>query len=393
MHISAGPDLPAPANTQTIARKQRDSMKNPASPKPSSALVVDNDTVSVKLISSILSEKGYAITCAYSGLEALRILAETTFELVFLDLIMPRIGGDRICRYITESQRHAHTRVCIVSGAALEGRQKIAELKPFACIAKAPYDIMRKNILGALKELNNTPHDNMLLFTDGVHPRSVVEELLFSQRHFESILSSMTEAVFELDTNGIITYVNESARRLLGRQEWELIGHDFCQEFSNDSAAEISSALNHILHTVHTRSVGLNLLRQDRELFLSLRNVLRDEELLGATVVINDVTEKKQLDQERCLRDRLTGVIEMAGAAAHELNQPLTVISGHAQLLLRHCAGNEALERHARLIYDQVARLGRLTRQFSGIATYKTKDYCDDVRIIDIERATEAGTK
>jgi len=212
-------------------------MNNIASQKPLSALVVDNDKLSARVLSSILSQKNYEITFAYGGLEALRILADTTFDLVFLDLIMPRISGDRICRYITQSPRHAHSKVFIVSGAALEGHQKIAELKPFACIAKAPYDIMHKNILNALEELDKEPHENMLLFAEGVHARSVVQELLFSQRHFESILSSMTEAVFELDSCGIITYVNESARLLLGRQEWELIGRDFCSEFSEDSAA------------------------------------------------------------------------------------------------------------------------------------------------------------
>jgi len=355
-----------------------------------SALVVDNDKLSVKVLSSILAEKGCDITIAYGGLEALRILADVTFDLVFLDLIMPRIGGDRICRYITQSPRHAHTRVFIVSGAALEGRNKIAELKPFACIAKAPYDILRKNILGALKQLDSEPQEEMHLFTDGVHPRSVVEELLFSQRHFETILSSMTEAVFELDTGGTITYVNDSARALLGKQEWELIGQNFCEEFPKEHAAAMHETLRGVMQP-HTRADNLSVSLDKRELFLSFRNVIRDNELIGATVVVNDVTEKKLLDRERCLRERLTGVIEMAGAAAHELNQPLTVISGHAQLLLRHCSGNAALERRVRLIYDQVERLGRITRKFSGIAAYKTKDYGDNVTIIDIDRSSRPG--
>jgi PAS domain S-box-containing protein len=195
----------------------------------------------------------------------------------------------------------------------------------------------------------------------------------------------MAEAVFELDTCGIITYVNESARLLLGRQEWELIGRDFSGEFSADHAAGIQEALGRIMHTAHSRTADLSVRMRERELFLSFRNVIRDDEIIGATVVVNDVTEKKLLDQERCLRERLTGVIEMASAAAHELNQPLTVISGHAQLLLRHCAGSEELERRARIIYAQIEGLGRLTRKFSDIATYKTKDFGDNLTIIDIE--------
>jgi two-component system, cell cycle sensor histidine kinase and response regulator CckA len=358
-----------------------------------SALIVDNDKLAVKLLSRILTEKELNITCAYSGLEALQVLAEKTFDLVFLDLIMPRIGGDRICRYITQSPRHAHSKVFIVSGAALEGRGKIAELKPFACIAKAPYDILRKNLLSALEMLNSDSRDSMHVFTDGVHSRSVVEELLFSQRHFETILSSMAEAVFELDTDCTITYVNESARQLFGRQEWEMIGRKFSDEFNKDDATAIRRTLDRMLRRAETCPRKLVVTMHRRDFSLSFRNVLRDGELIGATVVANDITEKKLLDQERGLSERLAGVIEMAGAAAHELNQPLTVISGHAQLLLRQCRDSAALERRARIIYDQVERLGRVTKQFSGIVAYKTKKYGKNLEIIDIERSSEDGEK
>lgn len=358
-----------------------------------SVLIVDNDKLAVRVLSSILSEQGYDITSAYGGLDALQHLTNTTFDLVFLDLVMPRIGGDRICRYITQSPRHANTKVFIVSAAAIEGRQNIAELKPFACIAKAPYDIMKKNILAALNELNTGEHETMLMFAEGVYPRSVVQELLFSRRHFETILSSMTEAVFELDINGIITYVNQSARTLLDKQEWVLIGQAFSKEFSEKASTLIDKTLTAILDKTGTGSAGLGLSLKDRELSLSFRNVIRDNELIGATVVVNDVTEKKLLDQARCLSERLTGVIEMASAAAHELSQPLTVISGHAQLLLQQCAGEEALERRARIIYEQVERLGRLTKQFSGISAYKTKEYGDNLKIIDIEQSSNPGSK
>jgi PAS domain S-box-containing protein len=351
--------------------------------------VVDNDRLAAKMLNTILSEQAFDVTCVYGGLEALRLLADTTFDLVFLDLVMPRVGGDRICRYITQTPLHTNTKVFIVSAAALEGQQRIARLRPYACIAKAPYNILRKNILEALETLNSELPDSMGMFAKGVQPHSVVQELLFSQRHFETILSSMAEAVFELDTDGTITYINEAARRLLDRPEWEIIGESFTAGFSRENAAQISAALEGIMQTEETSSHELCLQIQEREFSLAFRNVLHDGESIGATVVVNDVTEKKLLEQERFLRERLAGVIEMASSAAHELNQPLTVISGHAQLLLKQCADNEKLERRARIIYDQVERLARLTKQFSGIASYKTRDYGDNLKIIDLEQSSK----
>jgi signal transduction histidine kinase len=108
-------------------------------------------------------------------------------------------------------------------------------------------------------------------------------------------------------------------------------------------------------------------------------------------VVINDITEKKLLEKERYLRERLAGVMEMAGAAAHELNQPLAVISGHSQLMLRDAkAYDEKLARRIRIIFDQVERLGNLTKKFTNIVSYKTKDFGKNIKIVDIEKASQS---
>ena len=69
----------------------------------------------------------------------------------------------------------------------------------------------------------------------------------------------MTEAVFELDINGIITYVNQSARTLLDKQEWELIGQTFSSEFSEKNSTRIDKTLTGILDTAGTSAAELGL--------------------------------------------------------------------------------------------------------------------------------------
>ncbi|MEI6125068.1 MAG: response regulator [Pseudomonadota bacterium] len=355
------------------------------------ALVVDNDKIIVELLAGILEGEGYGVEKAYGGLEALIKLKEQKFDIVFLDLIMPRVGGDRICKFIMQAPEHAGTKVVIVSAIAIEAEQKISELKAHACVAKAAYPKMKANILKVLSLLTDANHtsDNTILGSEGVHPRQVVSELIFAQRHFEAILNSMREAVIELDISHTVTYVNPSAQTLLGKQEWEIIGRNFIDGLAPDKAKEVLVVLDSFSRTTCSKAQDLLLKDSDREYSLSFRNVIRDGEFIGTTVVVNDLTEKKMLERERNLRERLTGVVEMAGAAAHELNQPLTVISGHAELLLKEAGStNEKLAKRIAIILEQVERLGNLTRKFTSIVAYETKDCGCNIKIVDIDKAS-----
>ncbi len=79
---------------------------------------------------------------------------------------------------------------------------------------------------------------------------------------------------------------------------------------------------------------------------------------------------------------------EMAGAASHELNQPLQVISGYAELLLRELPEDHSHYEYIQEIKKHIDRLGEVTRKIMRITKYETLDYIDGVKIIDIHKAS-----
>lgn len=67
-------------------------------------LVVDDSPDNVFLIKTILEEEGYTVTTAENGVSALAKIAEATFDLVLLDLMMPGMDGYEVTKRMRENQ-------------------------------------------------------------------------------------------------------------------------------------------------------------------------------------------------------------------------------------------------------------------------------------------------
>ena len=68
-------------------------------------LVVDDDENILNLEKTILEQKGFDVTAASGGADALRVLSGATFDLVLLDVMMPEVDGFTVCRKIKEDSR------------------------------------------------------------------------------------------------------------------------------------------------------------------------------------------------------------------------------------------------------------------------------------------------
>src|SRR5258706_1549785 len=68
-------------------------------------LVVDDDENILNLEKTILEQKGFDVTGAAGGAEALKVLEDNGFDLVLLDVMMPEVDGFAVCRRIKEDPR------------------------------------------------------------------------------------------------------------------------------------------------------------------------------------------------------------------------------------------------------------------------------------------------
>jgi len=87
-------------------------------------------------------------------------------------------------------------------------------------------------------------------------------------------------------------------------------------------------------------------------------------------------------------KEKLKGIVEIAGAICHELNQPMQVVLGYTELLMMDVPEDAPLYDSIIAIKSQIERMGTITKKLMTITQYKTKDYLKG-KIVDLEKASE----
>jgi two-component system cell cycle response regulator len=85
---------------------------------------------------------------------------------------------------------------------------------------------------------------------------------------------------------------------------------------------------------------------------------------------------------------RLEGVMEMAGAACHELSQPLQAVFWEFELLVMKLEDNPEIKASLETINGELQRLGGLVSKIQNITRYSVQEYTHNTRIIDIHKAS-----
>ena len=115
-------------------------------------LVVDNDQIMRRFMTKLLEKEGHQVVTAEDGLNALDILKTYTPDIIFVDLVMPNIDGEILCRIIRDMQKFKDTNLVILSAIAAEEQIDFAQMGVNACIAKGPFNEMAQNILVILEQ-------------------------------------------------------------------------------------------------------------------------------------------------------------------------------------------------------------------------------------------------
>lgn len=87
---------------------------------PANILVVDDDPYILLSLEFLMKKKGYQVTVARNGTEALDCINKEKPALVILDIMMPDVDGYAICSHIKTSKELRHIKVVFLSAKTRE---------------------------------------------------------------------------------------------------------------------------------------------------------------------------------------------------------------------------------------------------------------------------------
>ncbi len=338
-------------------------------------LVVDDNRMILKFLSNLLDGEGHEVKTCEDGLSALSLLTTYQPDIVFVDLIIPKIGGDKLCQIIRTMEHMRNCYLVIISAAVAEMDLDFRQIGVNACIAKGPFGQMGKHVLAAINDSNDP--SNMLAeheilgiaSVDGipVYARRMTKELLGRNRHLETILESMNEGIIEIYT-GRVVYANSAAVRLFGVPPENLLSAKPGDLFDETSRSRINALLTRGKDDGPTTAVGLTRPLELNGRQIVIRSFPVKEEADTTILLITDVTDQRDLEYQLQHVRRMDAIGNLAGGIAHNFNNLLMGIQGNVSILIQDkTAGDSG--------YDELAGIERcidsganLTRQLLSFA-------------------------
>jgi len=256
-------------------------------------LVVDNHPVILKFMSNLLGKEGHQVKTAEDGLSALDILMTYIPDVMFIDLVMPNINGEQLCRMIRKMPALKDTYAVILSATMAEESRDFSELGADAFIVKGPFNQMAKHVLAAIEQ---SDHDipkaaaEEIMGSKGVYKREITKELISAKGHLEAILRNISDAIIELAPEGRIIFANSAAVSLMGLSEEELLGSKFTELINEGDRKGIEDFLTRIDEGSEKVDLDTPVLINSRQISLSMLPVKAGVSS-SCMLVLNDITE------------------------------------------------------------------------------------------------------
>ncbi len=102
-------------------------------------LVVDDDAGIRVLVARVLSRCDFAVDSARDGAEAIERVLAYDYDVIVLDLMMPRIDGFAVIRYIGEHRPELLPRVIVMTAYGAGALQRVHP--PVQRLIEKPFDI------------------------------------------------------------------------------------------------------------------------------------------------------------------------------------------------------------------------------------------------------------
>ncbi len=184
------------------------------------------------------------------------------------------------------------------------------------------------------------------------------------ESYTEHILRSVPSGVITFDERGTITTINRAAEELLGTGQF--VGKTCADLFGR---GEVCEAVRRTFGSGEATSrLETAFERGGERMWLGFTTsplMDRQGSSLGVILTFSDLTEVKRLQEQMELKERLTALGEMSAGIAHELRNPMAVVTGYLALLAK-----KQDEPGKKVIQDIMTEINGMNRIIGDLLTF-----------------------
>jgi two-component system, cell cycle sensor histidine kinase and response regulator CckA len=334
-------------------------------------LVVDDNKDNLLLLQIILKREGYDVMTAGNGVEALEKARCDPPDIVITDILMPLMDGFTLCREWQKDERlrkiplvfytatytdPKDEELALSLGAArfvvkpqdpeafvTLVRQIIKEYKPGPPVSSGKtvpeeadfYKLYSETLVRKLEDkMLQLEKLNQALEQEITERKQSEEALRESEERYRNLFENANEAIFVVQ-DGKLVFLNPMTIMITGYSGEELMASPFSEFIYPDDRDMVSDR-----HVKRLKGENLphiysfQIIRRDGNVrWVELNAVLINWKGKKATLnFLNDITERKRMEEELLKADKLESVGILAGGIAHDFNNILTSISGNISM-------------------------------------------------------------
>ena len=394
-------------------------------------LIVEDSATQAEQLRYVLEQRGYHLSAARNGHEALAAIRAHAPTLVISDIVMPEMDGYQLCRQIKQDEKSNSIPVILLTSLSdpvdvvrgLEAGADNFVFKPYEeeyLLARVAYILANRHLresestkmgveiffsgrkffissdrLQILNLLLSTyeaavqknrqlaeARDELKQFNEKLEAKvkertAALEAEIVERKQAEekireqaALLDKAQEAIMVRDLEDRVIYWNKSAERLYGWTAVEALGQNADKLLFKEESPQLSQARQQVLERGEWMGELAQLTKAGKPIIVESRwTLVRDNKgnAKSKLVINTDITEKKKLEAQFLRAQRLETLGALAGGIAHDLNNALAPIMMGVQLLQEDLT---AQERRTMLdtMNDSVQHASEMVKQIVAFA-------------------------
>ncbi len=341
-------------------------------------LIADDEPSIRKMLEKLLRNDAYSLFFACDGEEAVALTQKHPIDVAILDVAMPKMGGVEALKQIKAIDHYIQV-IMITGNIELGGLKKVFFRYGAIDYLIKPFDMMelKLTVQRALNNREQTLRNTSVL--KELRNRIVELERDFKEKTFrlresqikyKNIVNNSTDAIVVLQ-NGLLKFVNKRGVELTGFSRDEILDTPLSTLLHPDDRTEALKRYRQRMAGKHLPTENKFRIRKKDGSFLWVvcQTVATTWQDRPATFnFLRDISQQKRMEEMLIRSEKMSSLGQLSAGLAHELRNPLAVISSCAQFCMENMNPEGLVAENFQVIHRNSQRAGKLISELLAFA-------------------------